>query len=447
MSNLDARTKNAMSAAVANVRAPSGRIPAATGAHRAEKGSRASGFEELFRRMRDHVVSVSTDGGNSIKTRIPDAPRGLSPGTGGSASSGGRTMVRAEAAQMAAAGAPGPSPQPPPQAAADASPGGFVTEQGADTAQPGANGLQEIPPAVAQKAAFSAEGVSLEPIMAAVQESGESPVLSLAPRAGGQIPGAEPPGTGGRVDLPALDPSLVGVAEAEPAGQEPGTEQLHAVFGRNRAQVLRGSGFGDAAAFVKVGTAAPANEAFFSAALLEGGRAEEMLDPASGTVAGMSPDSAVPRVMLDQPATQAVNHPAGIVPERLIDQVVQGVRVAHQGEASEIVVRLKPDFLGRLSIRVLADKHGMHVEIRAESAIVRQVMQDNLADLQQRLMEKGLTFEQFGIFAETGSRQHREPAQPLVVSAIGREAEPEIVAGISAEPVPLALSGNIDYLA
>ena len=124
--------------------------------------------------------------------------------------------------------------------------------------------------------------------------------------------------------------------------------------------------------------------------------------------------------------------------------------MARQGEASEIVVRLKPDFLGRLTIRVLADKHVIHVEIKVENEMVKQMLQDNLANLQHRLSEKGVSFDHLGVFAETGSQRDGEPAetaQQLDMRAIDGEIEPEAAAGVLAEAPPLTRSGGIDYLA
>jgi len=85
----------------------------------------------------------------------------------------------------------------------------------------------------------------------------------------------------------------------------------------------------------------------------------------------------------------------------------------------------------------------MRVEIRAENEMVRQVMQNNLADLQQRLSEQGLAFDQLNIFAETGSHSQKEPAEPLDAAVIGLETEPEI----AAEPAQSAGGGRINYLA
>ena len=111
-------------------------------------------------------------------------------------------------------------------------------------------------------------------------------------------------------------------------------------------------------------------------------------------------------------------------------------------------MQLKPESLGRLSIRVLADDQGMRVEIRAENEAVRQVLADNLADLQQRLSEKGLTFDQFNLFAELGSHSRRESDRSLdAPPADTKAAEEDSREAVSVETASLAPSSVIDYFA
>jgi flagellar hook-length control protein FliK len=122
--------------------------------------------------------------------------------------------------------------------------------------------------------------------------------------------------------------------------------------------------------------------------------------------------------------------------------------VAQHNESTEIVVHLKPAFLGKLSIRVVADEHGMRVEIQAENQVVRQVMQDNLADLQQRLSEKGLTLDQFSVFAEAGSHSERETARSFEEPDNGSPVGASAALGADlAETTSAVSSGGIDYFA
>jgi flagellar hook-length control protein FliK len=159
----------------------------------------------------------------------------------------------------------------------------------------------------------------------------------------------------------------------------------------------------------------------------------------------------VPQISPEILAARAVGRAVEAGRGQLLDQVVQGVRVAHQGEAIEITVHLRPDFLGRLSIRVLADDAGMRVEIRAENEVVRQLMQDNMADLQQRLSEKGLSFDSFGVFAEAGQNQRDGPEYSFrAQTRDGPEAQQgaaETASEQASGPIPIQGGAMIDCFA
>jgi len=150
---------------------------------------------------------------------------------------------------------------------------------------------------------------------------------------------------------------------------------------------------------------------------------------------------------IDQTVQAGVVHTVGLEFENLFDGFVQAVRLAQRAGEAEIRVHLKPDFLGKLSIRVLADESGMRVQIKAENEIVRQIMQDNLADLQQRLAEKGFASDQLSVLADTGwtHRRDREDAQSGWPSHASEKA-PEDAAEVAVEPVSPAQDGVINYL-
>jgi hypothetical protein len=169
---------------------------------------------------------------------------------------------------------------------------------------------------------------------------------------------------------------------------------------------------------------------------------------AMGSAIGLLTEPSSGAALSQLAPTQTVVNVTGVVREQVIDQVVRGVRVAQHNESTEVIVQLKPDFLGRLSIRVLADNHSMRVEIRSGNEAVRQVMQDNLADLQQRLSEKGFAFDQFNVLADTGSNPQREPEWNSGAPSIARSGPAlKTLEEAPMELAPLAATSVIDYLA
>jgi hypothetical protein len=201
-------------------------------------------------------------------------------------------------------------------------------------------------------------------------------------------------------------------------------------------------------AFLNARTAASANdEALLSEGFWNWSRPGERSDATNIALPKAPFDGVLQQVSSGQQPQPAAPQPVEVGYEHLFDQLVQAMRLTQHAEATEIHVYLKPDFLGRLSIRVLADDHGMRIEIRAENEIVRQVMADNQADLHQRLAEKGFAFNQLSILADTGWTSRREPEWPFEPAHMGLETEPETPVEAGVEPVPLARSGTIDYFA
>ncbi len=145
------------------------------------------------------------------------------------------------------------------------------------------------------------------------------------------------------------------------------------------------------------------------------------------------------------PVPLAANAPVPHV-DSLVDQIVQGVRFAQHAETSELQVHLKPEFLGKLSIRVLSDLHGVRMEIKAENEVVRQIMQDNMANLQQRLADKGILLDHLALLADTGSapRRNQEKVLRPLSSSLQHLREAKVEAAPPGAPAVVSL---IDYVA
>jgi hypothetical protein len=239
-------------------------------------------------------------------------------------------------------------------------------------------------------------------------------------------------------------------SEAVSAGQEEGEVgfgRLQQMFANAVAETQPDSEAAVALAVVNraAATSTPDSELFSEAR--RDWSASHILDLINAASAKSPLDGSVLQVSSQESAQPAVVRGSQVSYERLFDQIVQGVRLAHHGEASEIYVSLKPEFLGRVSIRVLANESRMYIEFKVENEAVRQVMQENMADLQRRLTEQGFDFDRFSILADTGWASRREPGRSFDSPVFVSEAEPELAAARSAELTPLQASGTIDYFA
>ncbi len=439
MMNLDART--VALARDARVRAHSGREPAS-----GKSGAPADAFAVIFRRLKDQAAPASSAPGDSPTQAIPDTPREHSAPTAGSEA---RPPMRGAAPPNA----PGSQSVGHSAPAQDLSPGGPVAQAGDLVADAAAGSTGETPQApsdsVAPPAATMtvplAREAALGSIIAATEQSApESAISVLVDKSGA-------------VARSGAEPIVFAVEEREAAAQ--GDTMTRFMPATPTQPQNHGVSASEAVAEPHAGaprTALDTSARSFEALAARGGAVLDGAETAGGTVVdtlteatgggALSHLTSPPAV--ERATAQAPGQATGVERAQMIDQVVQGVRVAQSSESTEIIVQLKPDFLGKLSIRVLADEHGMRVEITAENQVVRQVLQDNLADLQQRLSEKGLALDQFNVFAEAGSHSGREPARSFdapesgSMAAVGAAREVDLAETVSAAP-----SGVIDYFA
>ncbi|MEW6105291.1 MAG: flagellar hook-length control protein FliK, partial [Bacillota bacterium] len=81
---------------------------------------------------------------------------------------------------------------------------------------------------------------------------------------------------------------------------------------------------------------------------------------------------------------------APITARTVIDQIVQRAQLRLGRSEAEMVIDLKPDVLGRVHLRITAEPGRIVAEIRAESAVTRQLIEAGLGDLKAALVDRGL---------------------------------------------------------
>lgn len=82
----------------------------------------------------------------------------------------------------------------------------------------------------------------------------------------------------------------------------------------------------------------------------------------------------------------------------VIRQIVQRMTLRSERQQSRMVIRLKPDFLGHVRLQVTTE--GQHVMVRmdAESNMVKDIVEQNMAHLKAELSQHGLQIEKFDVF-------------------------------------------------
>jgi flagellar hook-length control protein FliK len=82
----------------------------------------------------------------------------------------------------------------------------------------------------------------------------------------------------------------------------------------------------------------------------------------------------------------------------VIRQIVQRMTLRSDRQQSQMVIRLKPDFLGNVRLQVTTEGQQVMVRMDAESAMVKEIVEQNMVHLKAELNQHGLEIEKFDVF-------------------------------------------------
>lgn len=142
------------------------------------------------------------------------------------------------------------------------------------------------------------------------------------------------------------------------------------------------------------------------------------------------------------------------VPRQIVDQA----RLIQRGQDTEMVIHLKPEHLGDLTLRVSVGTDGaVNASFHSNNAEVRTIIENTLVQLRQELNNQGLKVDNVGVYAgladgglpqdqgqqqafQQGSQQHRSTRE----SAAAFEDGQELAAALAAQEGNTATDG-VDY--
>ena len=186
--------------------------------------------------------------------------------------------------------------------------------------------------------------------------------------------------------------------ELKAEGEKPGLKGAEKASAEGGVKVYSGTADKDAETFAKV-LKAP-NE-------LSSGRAVNPGGTAKGTAAGGKASPEVSEAVLQKTlivkdsvaaAEGPKSAPQGGFIERLSmilkEQMVQKSRFFASEGKSEVTLQLKPEYLGRLLVKLTLENNVFHARILAENSQVRQYIRDSLPQLKQSLEGQGISWQQ-----------------------------------------------------
>lgn len=87
----------------------------------------------------------------------------------------------------------------------------------------------------------------------------------------------------------------------------------------------------------------------------------------------------------------------------VFEQLIDKVRFALKGDVQEIKVRLKPDYLGDVLIKVISDKGRLKAELFVENSQIRSMLRVNALDFQNQIREQGYNFSEINVYKMSDS--------------------------------------------
>lgn len=106
------------------------------------------------------------------------------------------------------------------------------------------------------------------------------------------------------------------------------------------------------------------------------------------------------------PTVQASSQTRQEIFTQIVDAIKGHIKLSDHG--TSMVVKLNPDQLGNVEIKLNITKGIVLAEIKVENEIVKAAIESNLDDLKQSLNSKGYSIDQLSVNVDSGKKERRE---------------------------------------
>lgn len=89
----------------------------------------------------------------------------------------------------------------------------------------------------------------------------------------------------------------------------------------------------------------------------------------------------------------------------IFTQIIEGAKINVSEDISEMIIKLKPDNLGKLSMKIVIDRGMLVAKFDVESQMVKEAIESNLEDLRNALKDKGFEIQEFDVSVNKDSDQ------------------------------------------
>ena len=96
----------------------------------------------------------------------------------------------------------------------------------------------------------------------------------------------------------------------------------------------------------------------------------------------------------------------------VMDQIVDKAAMRSINGRSEIQIQLKPEFLGKVQMNIVADKDQLTVRIVADQSVVKDIIETHIHHLKTELQNQGLAVEKIEVLVNSDGEPHPGREQP-----------------------------------
>jgi flagellar hook-length control protein FliK len=90
----------------------------------------------------------------------------------------------------------------------------------------------------------------------------------------------------------------------------------------------------------------------------------------------------------------------------ILDQVTEKLEVSLFDNKSEMVIKLKPNDLGNVTVKITIENGVMNAKFLAESIKVKEALESNLNNLKESLKDQGLNVQDLNVSVDSGRSQN-----------------------------------------
>ena len=108
------------------------------------------------------------------------------------------------------------------------------------------------------------------------------------------------------------------------------------------------------------------------------------------------------------------------------NQIIQQTKVIKGIEDTQMVIKLKPEHLGELTLKFVLDKGAVSASFHSDNQQVRSIIESSLVQLKQELADQGIKISHMGVYAGLGdllSNGQQEQRQSQQAKTKNRKAD------------------------